>query len=532
MYIISNALRSVARSIGRNILIGIIVFVIAVSGCIGLSIRRAADRASETALEGMTVTGQVSMDIRSMMDDSLEEGGGFDRENFSGRFEDMQSVQLEDLQTYAQADCVSDFYYTATVGVNGTESFEAVTTTFEAPEGADASEGGGMPGGFGGMPGGFGGMMGSSAEFSIIGYSSEAAMTDFADGTASITDGEVFAQGTSDYHCLVSSELATFNSLAVGDTVAVSNPDNEEETYTLTVVGIYETDAVGDFGFGGGRGSFGATDPSNQILMSAAAVQAMADASTATAEDTALSASTSGTYVFADVAAYELFEDQARALGMPEEYTVSSSDLTEYERQLVPLETLSTFAKIFLIVVLIIGAAILIVLNLFNIRERKYEIGVLTAIGMKKSKVAAQFLCEVLVVTVLAVALGGAVGAVASVPVTDRLLEQQIASQQSSDDMREQAFGRGGMGGMPSGEMPSGDISGMFGGFDPSSMGESFAQMRESTTEYMIDVQATVDWVVLAQLLGLGLLLSVASGLVSVIFIMRYDPLKILANRD
>lgn len=48
-------------------------------------------------------------------------------------------------------------------------------------------------------------------------------------------------------------------------------------------------------------------------------------------------------------------------------------------------------AGYFLIVILAIGAIVLIVLNIFNIRERKYEVGVLTAIGMKKSRVAISF---------------------------------------------------------------------------------------------------------------------------------------------
>ena len=38
MYIIKNAFRSIDRSKGRNILIGIIALVIAVSACIGLSV--------------------------------------------------------------------------------------------------------------------------------------------------------------------------------------------------------------------------------------------------------------------------------------------------------------------------------------------------------------------------------------------------------------------------------------------------------------------------------------------------------------
>ena len=52
MYIFKNAIRSIARSKGRNVLIGIIVLVIATASCIGLSIRNAASKAKAAALEG------------------------------------------------------------------------------------------------------------------------------------------------------------------------------------------------------------------------------------------------------------------------------------------------------------------------------------------------------------------------------------------------------------------------------------------------------------------------------------------------
>lgn len=37
---------------------------------------------------------------------------------------------------------------------------------------------------------------------------------------------------------------------------------------------------------------------------------------------------------------------------------------------------------------------------------------------------------------------------------------------------------------------------------------------------------------VVLQMICIGLLLTLAAGAVSVLFVMRYDPLKILANRD
>lgn len=53
MYIIKNALRCIGRAKGRNVLIGIIALVIAVSACIGLSIRQAAESAKKSALDGV-----------------------------------------------------------------------------------------------------------------------------------------------------------------------------------------------------------------------------------------------------------------------------------------------------------------------------------------------------------------------------------------------------------------------------------------------------------------------------------------------
>ena len=55
------------------------------------------------------------------------------------------------------------------------------------------------------------------------------------------------------------------------------------------------------------------------------------------------------------------------------------------------LNNLSKFALTLLIVVLAVGGVVLVVITLLNVRERKYEIGVLAAIGADKVKVAAQF---------------------------------------------------------------------------------------------------------------------------------------------
>ena len=546
MYIIKNALRCIGRSKGRNVLIGIIALVIAISACLGLSIRQAAESAKESTLAGMSITANISYDRSAMMNDMMgsfpggggEMGGGFDRDQFKDMMGSASSLTMEEYETYAKADSVQDFYYTLTAAFNGNDALEPVTDETEEETTSNSGFGGfggGMSFPGGGMGGGKG--MFSSSDFSVIGYSSDSSMTAFIDGTASVLEGgEMFEGGTTEMECAISEELAIYNDLAVGDTITLTNPLVETETYELKIVALYTSSSNNDFSMS----MFGKSqDPANQIYMSAAALQTILDASaevsTTVTDDngreseSAIEGTIEATYVFADAEKYEAFEQEARDLGLEESYTISSPDLTAFENSLTPLNTLSTMAGWFLVVILIIGGIILVVLNIFNVRERKYEVGVLTAMGMKKWKVAAQFVCEILVVTMIAVVLGAGIGAVSSVPVTNALLAGQVESQNFQQTQMNENFGR-------PGDFSSGMPGGFGGGMQepPSDMGgkNPFENMLNNAEDYVTEVNSAMNLTVVLQMLGVGLLLTLVASLASVSFIMRYDPLKILANRD
>lgn len=559
MYILKNALRCISRAKGRNVLIGIIVLVIAVSACVGLSIRQAAESAKEEALGNLSITGTISFDRQSMMSqmgrpdgEQLKSGeiGEFDRSKFKEMMGGSSALTLEEYQTYANAESVKDFYYSLTASVNGSDEFEPVSSekedeieeatesTTESKSDVPRMDGMGFPGGMSGQQGGMmGGMRGFQSDFKLVGYSSEAAMTDFKNGTSAIVDGEVFEQGTDSLNCIISEELATYNELAVGDTIVITNPDNEEEEYKLKVVGTYTNSSSNESSFS--MPGMTSSDPANSIYMSYTALKSIVDGSEKANEATddtqeeatsAISSSLQSTYVFADVASYESFEAEVRELGLDDSYTVASQDVATYENSLAPLNTLSTMAGWFLLVILIIGAIILIVLNIFNVRERKYEIGVLTAMGMKKGKVAMQFMTEIFTVTLVAVIIGVVIGALSAVPVTNVLLENQVSAQQTQQQQVEQNFGRpgsmspNGMGGAP-GDMPNrGQMPGMVSNFG--------AMFGAETQEYITEINSAMNLTVVLQMLGIAVLLTLASGTVSMLFVMRYEPLKILANRD
>ncbi|MBE5926742.1 MAG: ABC transporter permease [Lachnospiraceae bacterium] len=541
MYVIKNAIKSIFRSKGRNVLIGIIVLAISVSACLGLSIRQAASKAKDDALDNMTITAQISFDRNSIMNDMRPDSsgsGGFDKSKFSESMKNMQGLSVDEMLTYADNDNVKDFYYTLTVSMNGSEEFEAVDTSEETDE--TESNDNGFSDEFGDMSGmmkpgkGFTiGSMGSQGDFTVIGYSTDSAMTDFINGTSSITDGNMFEEGADSLDCVISEELAVYNDLSVGDIIKVTNPNDEEETYELTIVGIYansqSTVTSGDRMFGFSLSS----DPANQIYLSYNALKSITtkseeNATISTDENTGMETTTampeqvSGTYVFVTVDEYNDFTTEVYDMGLTEEYVVSSSDISEYEQSVIPLDNLSEMALYFLIVVLAIGAIVLVVLNVFSVRERKYEVGVLTAIGMKKWKVSIQFMLETMVVTVIAVTIGGIIGATTSVPVTNSLLKSQIEAADSKESGMEQSFGRvpGNMMGNMSDNMPQMN-------FDKGDSG-----FRGKATEYISEVSSATDITVLMQLLGIGVFLALVASVASIVFVMRYDPLKILSNRD
>ncbi|MBQ9750297.1 MAG: hypothetical protein IJV87_06945, partial [Clostridia bacterium] len=110
------------------------------------------------------------------------------------------------------------------------------------------------------------------------------------------------------------------------------------------------------------------------------------------------------------------------------------------------------------------------------------------------------------------------------------LLEGQVESQNNQQNQMDQNFGRpGNMGGGFPGGLPSdmpADMPDMGGSTNP------FGDMFGGAADYITEVDSAMNLTVVFQMIGVGLLLTLIASAASVLFIMRYDPLKILANRD
>lgn len=489
MYLFKNAVRNIKRSIGKNILIGIIVLIIGFACCLSLSIKQAAQTTKEEGLANLNVTATISYDRKGAMEnmEPPTEGSEPDKSQMAQIFS-QGNLSIDELEVYAKANSVKDFYYTSNLSLNAYDGIDPIESNTDSSMNDMGARGG---------------MKIESSDFTLIGYSSYDAMSDFIDGIKSVEEGSLFNIDATN-ECIISDELAIYNSIEVGDTITLSNPNNESETFTLSVTGIYtssESDVMG----------MQRNDPANQIytsyLTTSTLVTNSKKNSANESDSTYLTAQTNGTYVFENVDDYEAFEEEARTLGLDDSYTISSSDITAYEQSLTPLTNLANYANTFLWVILAIGGAILIVFNIFRLRERKYEIGVLAAIGMNKIKIATQFMIELFIVTLLAIIVGIGLGSATSVPITNSLLAQSSTTSTLES------------------QMPS-DMQ--HGGPETKGQSGMFAQ----STNYISEVTSATNFTVILQLLGIGLLLTVISGVISILFILRYEPLRILSDRE
>jgi putative ABC transport system permease protein len=543
--ILKYASKSILRAKGRNLLIGIIVVVIASASCIALSIQNAANAARTQGLANVNVTAQITIDQEKLRN-QMQSGSGSAGQR--GARMQMPQLTLSDYEKYSAFDEVEDFYYTLQTSLNKAgDTFAPYTDDSTLDQDAMQSMNQTPnPGGKAGADSGRPRMMiaGMTADFSLTGYSSEDAMTNFTkDKTNSVVDGELFEFETAKvddayYPALINKTLAHQNGVNVGDTFTLTNPGNNEEAYSFKITGFYESTTTEDNQMAGVQ-TAAAMKPDNAIYVNALSLAEIVENSKIAPKETTSpmgGASTSelrdqvnATYVLGDKAGYDKFVEDVASAGLDSNFKVFSQDVETYTKSLVPLDNLSKFASVLLLIILLVGAVILVVLTAFNIRERKYEVGVYTAIGIKKPKVALQFACELLIVVLLGVGVGAGAGVVASAPVADSMLAGQIAAVQAEDTQNNQAFGRPGASG-PGG--PGGQ--GMQNRTAPNVRvgGVSMIPGNNVTdVEYLSQVGTSVDAMTILELIGIGILLTALASIVSVVFVMRFEPLQILADR-
>ena len=472
MYIIKNAWINIKRHLGRNILIGLIVLVVALSSTIALSINTSGNKLIESYKDKNELAVSFRLDMSKLRDESNT----------------YTKLTVSDIENYADSDYVSSYYYTLDTSLSS-DDIEAIDMSekFEPKDNGDApnSE---MPDRGQGKEN-----MDSQGDYKITAYSDPSYIENFINGTSKITSGSMITKDDEENHIVISEELATQNDLEVGDEITFYLPSDSSITYTFEITGIFETtddSASDDFM------NINVLNAQNQIYTTVTAINNIL-------EDDDSSNSLNATIYLKNQDDLEAYAEEVKDKGLSDYYTLSDNT-DEITSTLTPIKNISNFSMTFLIIILIVGAIILAVINILNIRDRKYEIGVLRAIGMSKTKLILSLLIELFIVTVIAFIIGIIGGKLLSQPVTNKMLENEINFQQVQTENTRENFGGRGF------ERPN---------------------ERRATQNYEDSLTVTLDAKTVIILFSFGLILVIVSGSASAIFITKYNPNQILRNQ-
>ncbi|MBR5620914.1 ABC transporter permease [Candidatus Saccharibacteria bacterium] len=451
---------------------------------------------------GGTVSIQADMDtIRENQLAEIEKGSD-PSEMFKEVSRPSVDVKTANEIVSAYPDYIKDYSYEVSTSANA-GSLETVET--KGPSG--------MPGGFSGMPGMPGSSSSSSsdstldADITISGINAYAYISGVENETISIKDGTYFDEDSTG-SAMISYEFAQLNSLSVGDSFKLKNIYTEKDV-TLSVIGIYDSsDERAD---------------ANTIYMNTATA-----AKFLSADDY-----NSGNYNVSNVSLYMTNSDKADEFveKINNEFTELAEnnlkvavDTSEYDSIASSIESVGSFANTILIIVIVAAIIIVTLIVTINVKDRRYEIGVLMSLGADKKNIVGQIATELLIVGTLGFVLASVTGTVFAGALGNTILESQTAS---SNAQSAKNFGRpGNMPSMPGGGGNSRGSSSMP---EMPNMKEQLAAGREGKKVELSINAEPLDYLLL---FVTGYIVIILALILPSASIMRYRPKEILTGKE
>lgn len=391
MFVAKNAWAELRRHPWRTALMVIVSLLVTMWSVFGAAVMHEYHAAHGEGYEALKPQAVVRM-----TDTALSDRNG-DNADWTKRYITWEEYNV--LGAAAQSKHVQfDYSVVASVPVRSTDSFKAITTS--ATSGASQNETGG--------------------DFTLTSFYNEAAVDANEYGTFKVVEGnKLNYQDVTARDVLISQELAKKNNLKVGSTITVGNPANAKTTYTFTVGGIYTyTDTPQ--GVQGADAQFAKDNRDNVIYTS---YYDFAASGLDTTEGTGWAVPDINiVFTLANPQAYEQFTSALKP-DLPEGFAVSSPTINAYNHSLEPLDKLANTTKVMLICLWSVGGALALLLTLLEACPRREEIGYGLAVGVTKSRMAWQFMVEILLQTVLGVALGLLIGGWTANPLATQLAQ-------------------------------------------------------------------------------------------------------------
>ena len=391
MFVAKNAWAELRRHPWRTALMVIVSLLVTMWSVFGAAVMHEYHAAHGEGYEALKPQAVVRM-----TDTALSDRNGDDAD-WTKRYITWEEYNV--LGAAAQSKHVQfDYSVVASVPVRSTDSFKAITTS--ATSGASQNETGG--------------------DFTLTSFYNEAAVNANEYGTFKVVEGnKLNYQDVTARDVLISQELAKKNNLKVGSTITIGNPADAKATYTFTVGGIYTYTSTPQ-GVQGDDAQFAKDNRNNVIYTS---YYDFAASGLDTTEGTGWAVPDINiVFTLANPQAYEQFKSALKP-DLPEGFAVSSPTIDAYNHSLEPLDKLAGTTKVMLICLWSVGGALALLLTLLEACPRREEIGYGLAVGVTKSRMAWQFMVEILLQTVVGVALGLLIGGWTANPLATQLAQ-------------------------------------------------------------------------------------------------------------
>ena len=475
---IKNALLSLKKNIGKTILLFVIIVVITNLVIAGLSIQSATQKSMDQIRSSLGNDVTLSVDFRNMMKNR----------------EPGEAVSNETSLTTTMADSLKDLKYVESYNYQistsaDSDSISAVETESDNSNNQqDTNKPNDQPK-----------QASNQGDFTISANTTMEYLDSFTNSNYTLTDGRLLTSDDANTNnCVIETNLASDNDLSVGDTFTITTIVNDETIIQeLTIVGIYEIQSINEIG--------GAhfNNPVNTIYTDLSVGQTL----TGSSENI-----TSAIYYLDDPENAKAFVELAKKKSDIDfdTFSLDANNLL-HQQNASSLESMQSFAKMFVWIVVIAGSAILCLILALTIRNRYYEIGVLLSLGQSKVKIITQQLIEIGLIAVVAFVISLGTG-----QLTSHYMGNMLESSSSLNVMQMDQKG----------DQPNDNQQKT----NKQTKENFLGNMMQGPSNQELDVSITGENVV--QLAGVTAAICIVSIAVPAAYVLRLTPRQILSRKE
>jgi ABC-type transport system, involved in lipoprotein release, permease component len=481
---------SIIRKPSRTIILGLVLFAMANLVLSAIAIKSAVRESTAYAKNsiGGTVYLQPDMDkIREQMETS-----GQRRPGETVRIV-RPTVPLNIATEIAnEKDYVRDYSWSVRATAEAV-NYDLVESENNAPNGGAMMRPTAGGGGF---------LIGGDGTTVVInGINSYAFIEQVEAGTMTIKDGNFFDE-TTNGQVMISVDLSDENDLKTGDKIKLKNTSTNKNV-EVEIIGIYDvTDERFDV---------------NAIYTNIDVAMKFLDEESYNGGNVGLQS----VRFFMNNAEYAddfIHKMNSKFPELHESNLALSVDDSSYQTMVGPIEQVGSFANTILQIVVIASAVIVTLVVMINVKDRRYEMGVLLSMGATKLNIAGQIVVELIFIGTMGFVLSIGTSSVLAQNIGDGLLNGQVANSQKE---AEQNFGRPGTAVGMGQARNRGPVQ--IGGF-----GENMNSDAEIIDE--IDVKVSSENYALLFIIGYGVI--IASLVVPTIGVFRFQPKIILTGKE